>query len=109
MTMALPRDGSMLILSTPTESMSWLRDLVVPGRIYPFGGDVLMRPRRPMDSIRLRLPWGKERNFLVPAADPYNPVFETIARGAHPHCEHVVELQHEVSVRFLCGGGTDAG
>ena len=42
----------------------------------------LLRPSKPMDSIRLLLPWGEERNFLFPAANPYNPVFETKARGA---------------------------
>lgn len=38
-------------------------------------------PDKPQDSIRLRLPWGEDRNFLVSAANPRNPVFESKARG----------------------------
>ena len=31
----------------------------------------------PSDSICLDLPWGRTRNFLVPADDPRNPKFQT--------------------------------
>ena len=30
-------------------------------------------------------PWGDMRNFLVPTADPRNPVFETAARDARAY------------------------
>lgn len=36
---------------------------------------------KPSDSIRLRFPWGLEKQMPVPAATPSNPVYSWRPRG----------------------------
>lgn len=71
----------MVLLETTSDGQNWVRDLYLRHDSLRKMPDLLW-PSKPMDSIRLLLPWGKERNFLIPAANPCNPVFETKARGA---------------------------
>ncbi len=48
----------------------------------------------PKDSLMLELPWGQTRSFLVPAADPYNPRFDTKPRSArHPERKQEVKIE----------------
>lgn len=72
-------------MSLSNDFPDYVRSLCGEGP-YPFQRNMIARlldpMKHPSDSIRLHLPWGEVRNFLVPAANAACPVFETKARAA---------------------------
>lgn len=109
----------MVLLQTPSDGQNWVRDMYLRFPALREMSEVLT-PTKPVGSIRLRLPWGEERSFLVPGAAPLNPWFDVTAndidrasardvidrafRDAHSRGIGVVGIDYgseEISVRHV--------